>query len=161
MSIRRTVLSRAIHFLWEDAMQEFKGERNRIVVRFKTGRMLKGYAHDFKQMMEAFHLVDVNGGIHDIKCADLKAIFFVRTFEGRKEYVEKTRFNQVDTSALKGLKMKLTFADGELIRGFSLGYGKDRKGFYLIPIDPESNNERIYVIADAVREVKLGSDAEK
>jgi Family of unknown function (DUF6982) len=142
-------------------MAELKGERNRVVVRFKSGRMLKGYTHDFKQMMDTFHLVDVNGGIHDVRCADLKAVFFVRTLEGRKGYVEKTQFSQVDCSALKGLKMKLTFTDGELIRGFSLGYGRDRKGFYLIPIDPRSNNERIYVITDAVREVKLGSDAEK
>jgi hypothetical protein len=142
-------------------MEELKGERNRIVARFKSGRMLKGYTHDFKQMTATFHLVDVAGGMHEVKCADLKAVFFVKTFEGRRDRVEKTKFSQVNCTALKGLKMKLTFKDGELIRGFSLGYGRDRKGFYLIPIDPSSNNERIYVIADAVREVKLGSDAEK
>jgi len=142
-------------------MEELKDERNRIVARFKSGKLLKGYTHDFKQMMDTFHLVDLTGGMHEVKCRDLKALFFVRTFEGRRDYAEKTQFSQVDCSALKGLKMKLTFTDGELIRGFSLGYGRDRKGFYLIPIDPAGNNERIYVIADAVREVKLGSDAEK
>ena len=142
-------------------MEELRDERNRIVARFKSGRMLKGYTHDLKQMVEVFHLVDLAGATHEIRCADLKAVFFVKTFEGRRQYVEKTKFSQVDCTALRGLKMKLTFTDGELIRGFSLGYGRDRKGFYLIPIDPASNNERIYVVADAVREVKLGTDADK
>jgi hypothetical protein len=66
----------------------------------------------------------------------------------------------VDCSALRGLKIKLEFSDGEVIRGFSLGFSKERKGFYITPIDPQSNNERIYVIADALRDVKIGSAAE-
>jgi hypothetical protein len=142
-------------------MEELKGERNRVVVRFKAGRLLKGYTHDFKPMVDAFHLVDQAGSTHTVRCQDLKAVFFVKTFEGDSKYEEKKNFSEVDCAALKGLKVKLTFLDGEMIRGFSLGYGRDRKGFYLIPIDPKSNNDRIYVVTSALRDVKLGSDAEK
>ena len=142
-------------------MEELKGERNRVVVRFKTGRLLKGYTHDFKPLVDAFHLVDTAGNTHTIKCQDLKAVFFVKTFEGNNKYAEKKKFTEVNCAALKGLKVKLTFSDGETIRGFSLGYGRDRKGFYFIPIDPNCNNDRIYVVTSALRDVKLGSDAEK
>ena len=142
-------------------MEDSNSERNRIVVRFKSGRRLKGYTHDFKPMVEIFHLVDQAGNIHDIRCGDLKAVFFVKTFEGNSKYVEKKNFSEVDCTALRGLKVKLTFSDGEVIRGFSLGYGRDRKGFYLIPIDPNCNNDRIYIVTSALRDVKLGSDAEK
>jgi hypothetical protein len=131
------------------------------VVRFKKGKLLKGYTHDFKPMTETFHVVDQLGGIQEVKCCDLKAVFFVRTFEGRREYVEKKKFSEVDCTALRGLKIKLEFYDGEVIRGFSLGFGKDRRGFYVTPIDPQSNNERIYVVTDALRDVKIGSAAEQ
>ena len=142
-------------------MEVSRIERNRILARFKNGKLLKGYTHDFKPMTETFHIVDQQGGIHEIKCLDLKAVFFVRTFEGRREYIEKKEFSEVDCTALRGLKIKLEFSDGEVIRGFSLGFGKERKGFYVTPIDPQSNNERIYVITDALRDVKTGSAAEQ
>ncbi len=142
-------------------MEELKSERNRVVVRYRGGRLLKGHTHDFKPLVDVFHLVDTAGNIHTIKCQDLKAVFFVRTLEGNSKYEEKKQFSEVNCSALKGLKVKLTFLDGETIRGFSLGYGRDRKGFYFIPIDPNCNNERIYVVTAALRDVKLGSDAEK
>ena len=91
----------------------------------------------------------------------MKAIFFVKTLEGNKDYAEKKKFEEVDTSGLKGLKIKAVFFDGEIIRGISLGYSKSSKGFFIIPVDPESNNERIYVITDALRSVKVGEEAEK
>jgi len=59
------------------------------------------------------------------------------------------------------LKVKVEFADGEVIRGTSFGYSRNRKGFFVVPIDPKSNNERIYVVADNLRTVRVGSAAEK
>lgn len=136
-----------------------------VVLHFKDGRLLKGFTHDFTPMKDAFHLTSEQskdrGSEYEINCADLKAIFFVKTLEGNKDYVEKKRFDEVDTSGLKGLKIKAEFLDGEIIRGISLGYSKSSKGFFIIPVDPESNNERIYVIADALRNVKVGEEAEK
>jgi hypothetical protein len=136
-----------------------------VVVHFKDGRLLKGFTHDFTPMKDSFHLTSEQnkdrGSEYEIDCADLKAIFFVKTLEGNKDYVEKKKFDEVDTSGIKGLKIKVVFADGEIIRGISLGYSKSSKGFFVIPVDPESNNERIYVISDALKEVKVGEAAEK
>lgn len=140
-------------------------ERNRVVVHFKDGRLFKGYTHDFTPVKEIFHLAseqeEDKGDIYEIKVADLKAIFFVKTLEGKKDYDEKRRFEEVDTSGLRGVKIRVEFYDGEVIRGISLGYGKNRKGFFIIPVDPQSNNERIYVLSDALRDVKVGSAAHK
>lgn len=134
--------------------------RNQIVARFKDNRLLKGFTHDFSPIKEIFHLTDESGVIHDVRCSDLKAIFFVKTLTGNKDYSEKKKFEEVDASGLRGLKIKVEFNDGEVIRGVSSGYSKNRKGFFVIPVDPDSNNERIYVIADAVSDVKVGSAAE-
>jgi len=136
-----------------------ESKRNQIVARFKDGRLLKGFTHDFSPVKEFFHLTDEAGVIHDVRCPDLKAIFFVKSLEGDKGYSEKKEFGEVDTSGLRGLKIRVEFNDGEVIRGVSTGYSKNRKGFFVIPVDPDSNNERIYVIADAVLDVKVGSAA--
>lgn len=140
-------------------------ERNRIVVHFKDGRLLKGYTHDFTPVKDTFHLTSEleqdKGKIYEVFCPNLKAIFFVKTLSGNKDYKEKKRFDEVNTSGLRGIKIKVEFKDGEVMCGISLGYSKQRKGFFVVPVDPQSNNERVYVLASAVRDVKLGSAAEK
>lgn len=141
------------------------GARNRIVVHYKDGTLLKGYTHDFNPVRETFHLTkDADAGegtVSEVKVTDLIAVFFVKTLEGDRYYTEKKRFDEIDSSKLKGLKIKVTFNDGEIIRGVTLGYNRNKKGFFVVPIDPQSNNERIYVVTDAVSAVGLGDDAEK
>jgi hypothetical protein len=140
-------------------------QRNKVVVRFRDGRILKGYTHDFTPMREFFHVIhEKEGGQEetlDINVADLKALFFVKTLGGSKDYDEKKQFGDVDETKLRGLKIKVEFEDGEVIRGISLGYNKNKKGFFIVPIDPESNNERIYVIAGSARNVVTGPSAEQ
>jgi len=146
-------------------LNETKAERNRVVAHFKDGRLLKGYTHDFTPAKQLFHVTseqeEDRGKIHEVNTGELKAVFFVKTLEGNRGYVEKRRFDEVDASVLRGLKIKVEFFDGEVIRGISLGYSKNRKGFFIIPVDPECNNERIYVVADAISDVKVGSAADQ
>lgn len=141
-----------------------ESRRNLVVVHFKNGKLLKGYTRDFLPTRDSFHLTseldEDKGNIHTVWLVDLKAVFFVKTLHGSLEYKEKKRFEEVDTSRHRGLKMKLLFNDGETVRGLSLGYSKERKGFFLVPVDPDSNNERIWVVADAVREIVTGPRAE-
>ncbi|UCF71262.1 MAG: hypothetical protein JSW49_02995 [candidate division WOR-3 bacterium] len=138
---------------------------NRIVLHFEDNRLLKGYTNDFTPLREKFHLVSEDewdkGSIYEVHCSDLKAIFFVKTLEGNRDYIEKKDFTDVDTQGLRGLKVKVVFPDGEVIRGTSFGYSRRRKGFFVVPVDPESNNERIYVVTDKVRAVRVGAEAER
>lgn len=138
--------------------------RNRIVLHFQDNRMLKGYTHDFTPLRERFHLIseqeEDKGSIHEIRCSDLKAVFFVKTLQGDRDHIEKKSFDDIDAAALRGLKVKVEFSDGEVIRGTSFGYSKNRKGFFIVPIDPDSNNERIYVVTNVLRDVRVGAEAE-
>lgn len=146
-------------------IDETMDKRNLVVVHYTDGKLLKGYTHDFNPIRETFHLTSEleadKGTVHEIKIPDLKAIFFVKKLEGSLDYQEKKKFEEVNTSGLRGVKIKVVFHDGEIVRGVSLGYSKNRKGFFVIPVDPQSNNERIWVVSDAVREVSIGSAAEK
>ncbi len=144
---------------------EMKGEQVRIVIRFRDGRLLKGYTSDFTPLKDTFHLTSVQqddkGKIYNVGTTDLKAVFFVKTFEGNRNYVEKKRFEEVDAKYPKGRKIKIEFLDGEIMRGISPGYSRGRKGFFIIPVDPQANNEKIYVISSSLRQIELGSAAEK
>ncbi|MBE0481320.1 MAG: hypothetical protein IBX68_10115 [Dehalococcoidia bacterium] len=135
------------------------------VVHYKDGRVLKGFTRDFAPTKKHFHLTSEDdkgrGTEHRVDMKTLKAVFFVKSLNGNKEYDEKKRFEEVQGSKLKGLKIMVKFSDGEIIRGITLGYSKYGRGFFVIPVDPESNNERIYVVADGDYDVKIGAAAEK
>ena len=140
-------------------------QRNRVVVRFNDGRILKGYTHDFLPEKDLFHLAEDTvsgaGGIQEIQIPDLKAIFFVKTFNGNKDYNEKKSFKEFNSAALHGIKIKVTFTDGEVLCGLSLGYNKTKKGFFIVPLDPLSNNDRIYIVAASTTRVVVGPAAEQ
>jgi len=143
-------------------LYNMRSEPNRIVVHYKDGKLLKGYALDFSPVKEMFHLTSAQerdeGEVYEISIDALKAIFFVKTLEGNKDYIEKKRFEDIG-SVSRGLKIEIRFKDGEVIRGTSLVYSEERAGFFMIPVDPESNNIRIFVLSNALRDVKTGSAA--
>lgn len=133
---------------------------NLVVARFKDGRLLKGTTYDFGPNKDRFHVQASDAGGEPsvlVMLADLKAVFFVKDLTGNKEYVEKKTFD-VDEQEVK---IRVLFEDGEELVGTTPGYRPHRKGFFLVPTDPASNNERVFVVADAVERVWLGDEAEE
>ncbi len=145
-------------------MPKIDDMRSRLVVHYHDGRLLKGYSNDFEPGVDKFHVVSEQekdqGHIYEVNCTDLKAVFFVKTFEGNKDYVEKKQFDNIDSYGLLGLKIKVEFPDGEVIRGMSFDYGENFKGFFIMPVDPKGNNQKIYVITDNVKDIKVGDKTE-
>ncbi len=139
------------------------GNGAHVVAHYKGGKLLKGYTRDFAPEKETFTLVSEQkrdrGQTYQVRIADLKAVFFVRALQGNMFYREKKKFREVNMSHLRGIGMRLHFKDGEVIRGSSLDYAIGKKAFFITPVDPESNNERICVVADAVCDIKVAGDA--
>jgi hypothetical protein len=133
----------------------------KIVVRFSDGRIKKGYSQDFFPNKPVFHLTISQSAEsaepEEIRLADLKAIFFVNTFDGNPHYSERKEFAEGDSP--KGRKVEVAFADGEIIQGSVLGYNPKEIGFFLFPADPNSNNLRAFVVNKAVNKFRyLGSE---
>ena len=124
-------------------------EANKVVVKFKDKKMLKGTTSDFFPNKSQFHLNVQNGEILDVKVESLKAIFFVKDYEGNKD--RKKAYQDELTGT--GRKMQVDFSDGETIIGYPLGYSPDRQGFYLTPADEGGNNIRIFVVKSATEKV--------
>ena len=127
----------------------------KIVVRYKDGRLVKGFSHDFNPTRAQFAIwPSVNAPEHEgilVPVSVLKAVFFVREFRGDSSYVEERTFDQ----APHGRRMEVTFFDNEVLVGTTLTYRPDGQGFFLSPADPRANNIRVFVVTSAVRHVRF------
>lgn len=131
--------------------------QNKIVIRYQDGRINKGVTTNFGFNKEFFHLTSVNA-LPDTKptkvsLQDLKAVFFVKTFGGNPEYKDKNEFNGVKMAAQR--KIKVTFKDGEVLMGTTYDYKPGSSGFFIFPVDPQSNIDRCFIISASTKEVSF------
>lgn len=130
---------------------------NRVVARFRDGRLLKGVTNDFLPTKDRFHLVPAEAAAGtkplEILLTELKALFFVKDYAGHPEHVEAASFDPGKPPA--GRKIRVVFRDGETLLGTTQGYQPGRPGFFVVPADAGSNNERCFVVTAATREVSF------
>jgi hypothetical protein len=120
--------------------------------------MVKGSTSDFVPAKEFFHVAAADAPVGTkptlVHVKDLKAIFFVKDFAGQPDYTPTNEFQ--GDRAPAGRKIKVVFADGEVIVGTTQGYQPGRAGFFMVPADTAANNiERCYVVTSATSEVAL------
>ena len=123
---------------------------NKVVARYRDGRMVKGTVTNFSPMRDRFHVVTSPDSSEEVHLADLKALFFVRSLDGDTRYQETKSFGPRQP----GRRMVCELSDGEKLTGYVMGYDPKRPGFFLIPGDSRSNNERVFVVNSAVRSVR-------
>jgi hypothetical protein len=84
----------------------------------------------------------------------VKAIFFVKSFEGK--WHDDLRFHD-HLPAPECLWVRATFHDGEVIEGL-IGNNSSyvlHPGFYMSPIDPEGNNWLIYILKNKLKDFQI------
>jgi hypothetical protein len=125
----------------------------KVIARFRDGRMVRGYTNDFHPSKPQLHLSSEprSGDTLFLQINQLKALFFVREFTGDPARVDRQEF--VETP--HGRKVAVTFTDGEILLGSTLGYRGEGNGFFVHPADPRSNNLRVFVAPGATQQVKL------
>jgi hypothetical protein len=131
-------------------------ERVKVVVRYPNNRLLKGYTFNFNPDSPQIDIFPAAAGpageAIKVITNELKAIFFVRDFEGNPGYTERRAVPEGERPA--GRKVEVTFRDGEVLLGTTMGYDPGRLGFFVFPIDPQSNNLRVFVVNRATRTVR-------
>jgi len=129
------------------------------VLKFQNGEIIKGWTGNFRPDKDFFHLYPLkeynDEDAIEIQLSSLKAVFFVKDFAGNKNYKKVRTFEGQAKVTPSQRKMIVTFKDGENVYGTSHGYGPNRKGFFVYPIDPKDNNERIFVVQSAVESIHL------
>jgi len=129
----------------------------KVVIHYANGKLLKGFTNDFFPNKSSIHVYPVDTG-RDVKGTavvvnQLKALFFVKDFAGNPSYHDRKHFTEGRQGA--GRKAEVTFADGEVLVGSTLGYDPNRPGFFITPADMQSNNLRVFVVLSSVKKFRF------
>ena len=130
--------------------------RAKVVVAYLDGRRLKGYTNDFSPARDQFFLFpegqEPKPGERGtaVRFGTLKAVFFVKDFAGNPDHQPAA-----EGAFPPGKKMEVTFADNETMRGTTVAYNPKSLGFFLQPLDSTGNNERVFIVNQNVRQVRV------
>jgi len=134
----------------------------KVVIKFKDGRIIKGWTANFAPNKEVFHLYKDEEfgekdkkGVVEVKLSSLKVVFFVKEHKGNKDYKKVRTFKGQSKVSPSQRKIIVTCKDGEKLYGTTLGYNPNRKYFFIFPIDPKDNNEKIFINQTVVKSVEL------
>jgi hypothetical protein len=145
----------------EEKPQTIPKVQNLVVARYRDGKMIRGVTHDFGPQKKVFHVSTiekhgrtVDGKIFEIPLSELKAVFFVKSLAGRQgpPSLKGLMEEKLETPGL--MKVRITFSDGEILVGTTHGYTPEREGFFIIPLERDSNNLRIFIVSSAVKKVE-------
>ena len=133
--------------------------KKKVVVKYQNGDIIKGWVEEYKPERESFILFPLieysEEEKMEIKYSSLKAVFFVKDFIGDKDYKKVRTFNIDIKVTPSQRKLIVNFKDGEHLYGTSHGYGRYKVGFFIYPIDPKDNSERIFVVREAIEKIRL------
>ncbi len=125
---------------------------NKLILRMQDGSMIKCSTRiPFSAAYKKVTVIDEKGAVHKIPLSSIKAIFFVKDFEGNSKYKAGSDFNEGSPKAGKSVSVK--FHDGEVIRGKAINISDEKDGFFLYPADPLDNNEKVFIVRKNVLEV--------
>ena len=130
---------------------------NRVIARYSSGRVVKGFTYDFSVGKEVIHVRELGSPQHDppvtVRLRDLKLLAFVKDFEGDPQ--ERSKGQLKPHLPASGRKIRVTFSDGEVLKGTTNAYDPHRQGFFMEPGAITANETRIYVVNASTQEVAL------
>ena len=122
---------------------------DKIVVRFKDKRLMKGVTSSFSPDKNCFHMRLASGEVVKVNIEKLKAAFFVKRLEGNKNY----QYKYNDVMPWGGNKIKIEFNDGEVMIGYAQNYLLGSTGFFVTPADLKGNNKRVFVVNSSTEKI--------
>jgi hypothetical protein len=128
----------------------------RAVVHRFDREPLRGYINPQSWLTEAgLELLSPEGTLSVVPYHDVKLVCFVKDFEGDSILHEKRLFSSRPKTA--GLWVRAQFRDNDFLEGVMPNnlLGVERHGFELVPPDPSTNNQRVFVPRAALKELRV------
>ena len=125
------------------------------VIRRFQKEPLAGYVNPASYLQPAgVDLLSAQGNVSTVPYEEIKTISFVRDFEGAGETGRQV-FNT--RPKMEGLWVSLQFRDGEVMEGIMPNnlLQLEPYGFTVIPPDPYSNQQRVFIPRAAVESVEV------
>ena len=146
----------------EERLQAIPKLQNLVVARYRDGKIIRGMTHDFGPQKKVFHVstrekhgrTTVGGKVYEVAFSELKAVFFVKSLEGRRGSPSLQGLLEEKLEVPGLMKVRITFLDGEILVGTTHGYTPERGGFFVTPSERDSNNLRVFVVSSAVKKIE-------
>jgi hypothetical protein len=117
----------------EEKLQTVPKIQNFVVARYRDGKIVRGVTHDFGPQKKVFHVATVerygrtvDGKIFEVFLTELKAVFFVKTLEGKQGPPSVKGLMEEKLEAPGLMKVRVIFFDGEIVVGTTQGYAPER-----------------------------------
>jgi hypothetical protein len=130
----------------------------KVVAHYIDHTVVKGTSLDVDPSRPRCHVLTAERGAVEVELKDLKALYFVRDLTGKPQYNETHEVKTGDDRLRGSRQVVLVFQDGEKLGGLMNRYPPNRPFFFVLPMDPQSNNIRILVNRDALAEIKPVDD---
>lgn len=130
-----------------------------VAARYQNGAVVKGHTADFLPSRAYFHVV-VDGKPKPVRIhvRDLKALFFIKTKDGDPHHEEDKSLEHL---ARDRMKVWVQFeCDNEELAGWTMSSLSGKTGLFMIPMDQNSNIEKLFVFRAALSKELKGADAE-
>ncbi len=127
-----------------------KSSLHKVVVRTRDGQVIPGFASQ-DRMKDTLKIITQQGKEQTFNIEKLKAVFFVKDFQGDPEYDEIKFLNKQAVSSM--IWVRVEFFDGEVLEGKIPNDLEliSSPGFYLSPSDHDTNNKRVWVIKSSLK----------
>lgn len=125
------------------------------VIRRFDREPLAGYVNPSTfQQLAGIELLSADGNVATVPYAEIKTVSFVREFDSGDEDTRRTFLTR---PKMGGLWMSFQFRDGEVLEGVMPNnlLPVDPHGFTVIPPDPYSNQQRVFIPRVALRSVEV------
>jgi hypothetical protein len=130
----------------------------KVVAHFIDHTVIKGTSADVDPKRPLCHVHTPAREVVEVDLRQVKALFFVKDLAGKPAY-EETQTPAQGDQRLRGSRLvEIAFADGERLGGLMNRYPPLGPFFFMLPVDPQSNNVRILVNRDAVATMRSVDD---
>ncbi len=126
----------------------------KVIVRKRDGGVVAGFTSS-GDLQPTTTIIARDGKEQKFALSDLKALFFVRDFEGDPKYEEIRFLTRKEPST--AVWVRLTMFDGEILEGRIENDLEvlTAEGLFLWPSDGASNNEYAYIPKSAVKDFQI------
>jgi hypothetical protein len=128
----------------------------KVLIRRFDREPLVGFVNPQVYLLEGgIELMTQGGAVTMVPYGDVKSVCFVKNFDAAESEPERKVFNTRPKT--DGLWVRMTFRDDEVMEGILANNLMllEPHGFTIVPPDPYSNNQRIFLPRAALKELQV------
>ena len=122
----------------------------KVVAHFIDHTIVKGTSADVDPKRPMCHIQTPERSVVEVDLKQVKALFFVKDFGGKPGYDEIHQIASNDSRVRGSRQVRIRFADGEELGGLMNRFPPLGPFFFMLPLDPQSNNIRILVNRESI-----------